>query len=429
MKFIKNLLFIFLSVVIFFYAFKKSNKNIFDDYYFIYFTISLLILIFGIYFIFLKNETKNKIIIVFFSTTISLYLVEGFAGYQYSSNWTKKVKEKKNYDKRSVFDAYISYKNKYSDLKFRLGPSHFRYDNELLPLSTFSNSTIFVCNENGYYMTYKSDMYGFNNPNIEWNNKNQIMMIGDSFTEGNCVYEKYNIAGNLKQKLNTENIINLGMGGNGPLTNYATIREYFFKVNPKFVLWFHYEGNDFDDLKKELNSKILNKYLINENFTQKLALKQKEIDTKLNKYLSVNEKNISRLSEQNKFDWSRFFKLYTLREQTVHTFFTKPHEIKDEFYLIINKAKEFTEKNNAEFYFVYLPQFHRYSSFYSFQNSKNYKKTLDFLKENTINYIDINKEIIEKVEDPLELFPFRSAGHYNEKGYEFIAEAIYSNLK
>jgi len=63
MKFIKNLLFIFLSVVIFFYAFKKSNKNIFDDYYFIYFTISLLILIFGIYFIFLKNETKNKIII------------------------------------------------------------------------------------------------------------------------------------------------------------------------------------------------------------------------------------------------------------------------------------------------------------------------------------------------------------------------------
>jgi len=81
------------------------------------------------------------------------------------------------------------------------------------------------------------------------------------------------------------------------ITSGKTIREYFFKVNPKFVLWFHYEGNDFDDLKKELNSKILNKYLINENFTQKLALKQKEIDTKLNKYLSVNEKNISMFSK------------------------------------------------------------------------------------------------------------------------------------
>ena len=56
-----------------------------------------------------------------------------------------------------------------------------------------------------------------------------------------------------------------------------------------------------------------------------------------------------------------------------------------------------------------MPQFHRYSSFYSFQNSKNYKKTLDFLKKNSINYIDINKEIVEKVEDPLELFPFKSA--------------------
>ena len=50
----------------------------------------------------------------------------------------------------------------------------------------------------------------------------------------------------------------------------------WFKVNPKVVLWFHYEGNDFQELKRELNRKILNKYLINENFTQKLVLKQNE---------------------------------------------------------------------------------------------------------------------------------------------------------
>ena len=100
-------------------------------------------------------------------------------------------------------------------------------------------------------------MFGFNNPNQEWNKKNGILLLGDSFTAGECVYEKDNIAGNLRQKINDKKIINLGMGGNGPLSNYATLKEYFLKVNPKVVFWFHYEGNDFDDLKKELDNKIL----------------------------------------------------------------------------------------------------------------------------------------------------------------------------
>ena len=340
------------------------------------------------------------------------------------------LKKKNDYDIRSSFEAYISYKEKYDDLKFRIIPKQFWNDNnsKLLPLSTFSNSTIFNCNENGYFSIWKSDMFGFNNPNQEWDKKNGILLLGDSFTAGECVYEKDNIAGNLRQRMNNK-IINLGMGGNGPLTNYASLKEYFFKVNPKVVFWFHYEGNDFDDLKKELNNKILKEYLLNDNFTQDLIIKQNEIDYKLNKFLSKNEEKISKKAYQNRFDWARFFKLYTVREITIHSIFSKPHEITEEFYLIINKSKNFIEKNNSEFYFVYLPQFHRYSNYFSFQNSKNYKKIIRYLKNNKIKYIDVNKEIFQKTKDPLDLFPFKSAGHYNEKGYRLIAETIYKKLK
>jgi len=431
LKIIKNFLFIFISFCIFIYSFNKSNNNIFNDYYFIYFLFSGLVLAFGVFFIFFKNEIKNIIILVFSYIIISLYLVEGFIGYQYYQNYSNKIKEKKDYDIRSSFDAYMSYKEKYDDLKFRVIPKQFWKENdaELLPLSTFSNNTIFNCNENGYFSIWKSDMFGFNNPNQEWNKKNEILLLGDSFAAGECVNEKDNIAGNLKQKLNNKKIINLGMGGNGPLSNYATLKEYFLKVNPKVVFWFHYEGNDFDDLRQELDNEILKKYLLNDNFTQELIIKQKEIDYKLNEFLSKNEKHINKAAYQNKFNWTRFFKLYTVREITIHSIFSKPHKIPKEFHLIINKSKNFIEKNNSEFYFVYLPQFHRYSNYFSFQNSKNYKKTINYLKKNKIKYIDINKEVFQKIRDPLDLFPFRSAGHYNEKGYKLIAETIYKKLK
>ena len=430
-KIIKNFLFIFLSLCIFIYSFNKSNNNIFDNYYLTYFIFSGLVLIFGIFFVFLKNEIKKIIIVVFFSILFSLYLIEGFIGYQYYQNYTNKIKEKKDYDIRSSFDAYMSYKEKYDDLKFRIIPKQFWKEKnaELLPLSTFSNNTIFNCNENGYFAIWKSDMFGFNNPNQEWNKKNGILLLGDSFTAGECVYEKDNIAGNLRQKMNNIKIINLGMGGNGPLSNYATLKEYFLKVNPEVVFWFHYEGNDFDDLKKELDNKILRKYLLDDSFTQELIIKQHEVDYKLNKFLSKNEERISKKTYQNKFDWARFFKLYTVREITIHSIFLKPHKIPEEFYLIINKSKNFIEKNNSEFYFIYLPQFHRYSNYFSFQNSKNYEKIIKYLNKNKIKYIDINKEVFEKIKDPLDLFPFKSAGHYNEKGYRLIAETIYKKLK
>ena len=39
---------------------------------------------------------------------------------------------------------------------------------EIFPLSGYSNSETINCRENGYYSIFKSDRYGFNNPDDEW---------------------------------------------------------------------------------------------------------------------------------------------------------------------------------------------------------------------------------------------------------------------
>tara|TARA_Y100000591_G_scaffold326516_1_gene349350 strand:+ start:846 stop:1169 length:324 start_codon:yes stop_codon:yes gene_type:complete len=43
--------------------------------------------------------------------------------------------------------------------------------NKTIPLSGISNAETIYCNENGYYSIYKSDRFGFNNPDKEWDKK------------------------------------------------------------------------------------------------------------------------------------------------------------------------------------------------------------------------------------------------------------------
>ena len=92
----------------------------------------------------------------------------------------------------------------------------------------------------------------------------------------------------------------------------------------------------------------------------------------------------------------------------------------------LSLAKNLAIKNNSKFYFVYLPDYNRYKKDY---NNTNYNLVKDIVNELDISFIDINKEVFEKEQNPLKLFPFELFGHYNEVGYKKIAETIYQFTK
>ena len=79
------------------------------------------------------------------------------------------------------------------------------------------------------------------------------------------------------------------MGGNGPLIEYATLREYL-NTNVKKVLWIYYEGNDLSDLNLEKKNNILINYLKDLNFTQNLKFRQNKIDNLLLNLIKKSEK-------------------------------------------------------------------------------------------------------------------------------------------
>lgn len=69
-----------------------------------------------------------------------------------------------------------------------------------------------------------------------------------------------------------------------------------------------------------------------------------------------------------------------------------------------------------------MPEYNRYKIDYDKKNGKLVEKIVTDLK---IPFIDIHKEVFEKEQSPLKLFPFELGGHYNIEGYKKSAEIIY----
>ena len=63
--------------------------------------------------------------------------------------------------------------------------------------------------------------------------KIEFFLVGDSFVHGACVNEKDTISGNIRKKIKPGSVLNLGYGDNGPLLEYATLREYLPLTNTK----------------------------------------------------------------------------------------------------------------------------------------------------------------------------------------------------
>ena len=65
------------------------------------------------------------------------------------------------------------------------------------------------------------------------------------------------------------------------------------------------------------------------------------------------------------------------------------------------------------------------------ENRESYKELInvtEMVKSLNIPIIDIHKELFEKHNDPLSLFPFRKRAHYNALGYQLVSETIFNTI-
>jgi hypothetical protein len=445
---ILNYIFLFISILVFLYTIYKS-EFIWDgtrrEYYIKYYLVSCFLIFISIIFLFLSEKIKKKLFIFFNCIIISIYSIEIYLIYtqsNYKFEELERVKIKaelhnkkyfEKYDTRSKLEIFDDLKKKNDKVSVTTHLSDYlNFGNlDFFPLGSKSLSETILCNENGYYAIYKSDRYGFNNPDWEWDQKMiEYLVLGDSFAHGACVNRPDDLASVLR-KYSNKSVLNLGFSDLGPLSEFATLKEYFPNdVKVKNIIWFFYEGNDIYDLESELQIPFLSKYLNDERFSQNLKFKQEEIDKLVlkitNKKLSEkNSTNLAGIHDGIDDKMSLFTKFINfVKLNKIRNFYLpKP---KKELTEIFKKTQEFAKKNNSELHIVYLPAYQRYKGL-GHSNIKNQIKNIS--KKLNINLIDIDEEIFSKEKDPFMLFPFKMYGHYTVEAYDKISKKIYSLIR
>jgi lysophospholipase L1-like esterase len=313
---------------------------------------------------------------------------------------------------------------------------------EVIPLAGVSATATLLCNENGPWVHYRSDSHGFNNSEEAWRFPTlDVAALGDSFTHGYCVPRDRNFVDLIRQR--TAATLNLGIAGDGPLLMLATLEEYLPPLRPKTVLWFYYEGNDLTDLQTERRSALLRGYL-SDGFRQPDLARQQSIDQAiLAEIPRLMARERADLENRNR-PWPTLArgvmtvaKLTRVRDRLAPLGATDPEAVataadfaganNEVFREILRQAKLRVERWNGQLYFVYLPEWSRYTAYRSWGKERR-DDVLKLVRSLGIPIIDIDP-VFQAHGDPLSLFPFRGVGHYTEAGHRLVAEAVLRDLQ
>ncbi len=319
-----------------------------------------------------------------------------------------------------------------------------------LPLSGVANRRTVFSNESGQRIYYESDEHGFNNPHSIWGAGDlQIAILGDSYSHGAGVAPQDITAAHIRERF--PRTLTLGMAANGPLMEYASLKEYVVDLKPHIVLWAYYM-NDLSDLDVEKQSPLLRRYVDDDDFRQGLAAKQPKVDEVLTAYLEDVERQAPQhwsprldavgLTRRSTPLWLQDLitteahssvagalrldgSIWTVTKRFLEVnYFEQPPDY-ELFERILGKARDTVASWGGRLYFVYLPAV-------SYLGRRGNPVVLDraevlaVVQRLGIPLIDVHKVFAERP-DSYRL-RFNDESHATEEGYALHAKVILDGL-
>lgn len=318
----------------------------------------------------------------------------------------------------------------------------------VLPLGGVSNKHVVYCNEGGKWAEYESDEHGFNNPKGLWARETlDVAMLGDSYTQAQCVAQDANAAHWIRQRF--PGTVNLAMSGNGPLIELAGLEEMVAKKKPKIVLW-NYYNNDLGDLSVEKQHPMLMRYLEEDGFSQRLPERQAKIDAALVDVSAKIEALAPRwpawmesigLSRRSSPVWlgdmvmreshssaTAVMRLDRLAFALQSVAVKDVYNIEPDFPLfkrVLARAKSRVESWGGKLVFVYVADMF-YLQYKGKRMHHNRDKVLEAAREVGVQVIDTMPAFMA-VDDPMKVMAHLES-HCNEAGYKLLAETILKGL-
>ncbi|MBF0424563.1 MAG: hypothetical protein HQL66_01905 [Magnetococcales bacterium] len=417
-----------LFLVVFYY--REQTIELYAGYHINYF-VSIFFIIFWFIVLRLNDSIILNVVVLATSLLFGIYLIEMTINIR--TVWVvTKLNGMFTFDQRKASTVLKEMRAHGEDVVLYVSPADFiknkvlSGDGTLYPLGGISGQTTIFCDEGGKHRHYRSDRHGFNNPDTAWEApETDWLLTGDSFTHGFCVDPGEDIAGQMRVATG-ESVLNLGSGGDGPLLELATLKEFAASHKPKRVIWLYFEGNDLShDLPVEKSIPTLMNYL-DPNFSQDLPHRQAEVDRKLERYV---EQRIADESGSPPPEPSLARKILFL--QAVRTYLYGMYQqrviVDPLFARILTAARDRVAAWGGQLYFVYLPEWDRYKGIARDHDAyKKRREVIDLARGLHLPVIDIHQEVFLNYPDRFSLFPYYDlkTAHYNAKGYAAVAKAI-----
>lgn len=289
---------------------------------------------------------------------------------------------------------------------------------DLMPLMGVSTATTVLCNEIGTFSIYNSDEHGFNNPQ-NMPDEVDVLLVGDSFMQGQCMPPGKDIAGLLRGR--GYSVYTIGNSGAGALLELATLMEYGLRKQPKVVIW-GYAGNDPSDTRAELLHPKLRRYLEEDGYSQNLVQRQPEIDAYWRDLL-VRKKLLEPKPDAPKVWKARepsirdLVTLYALRRMLGLRRGSKG-DWRGSYRKILTRGRTLIEAQGGKMYFIPFPYFNLV------RDAPEQRRTIfDIVEPTGITMINVDTIFFEHP-DKLAMFPLSLPGHFSEAGYALVTQGI-----
>ena len=279
-------------------------------------------------------------------------------------------------------------------------------------------------------LIFATDQYGYRENLDELYKKTNFLLIGDSFTMSICENKPNDLKSQLQKLNETYTYLNLGVHGINYVNQLAIILSETKNTNFDNLIWFFYEGNDYND-----NINLLNKYII-------------RIGNKHHKQAVLDSPRVEDYLINKEFKISSFYKFKVWLAETVNGIssllkYFKTYDVllnDSEYDQALKIAKNYLEKKNVKNkYIYYIPSWQRLTNYKSkklnlYSNNPQIIQ-LDQLKEtvrknaekNGFIFID-GEEIFINQDNPLKVFHYELNTHFNKYGYNLLATDVYKNI-
>lgn len=301
------------------------------------------------------------------------------------------------------------------------GAPVFRLDDRpVFPLAGIGSAQTVFCNESGDWVLYRSDRFGFRNPDAVWDNeKLDVAFVGDSFTQGVCVEDGAVPASMVRSRF--PRTVNLGQTGNGPLIMLATIREYLAVKRPRLVVWNFYEGNDFpSDLDWEAYNPILMKYL-DTGYSQELTGKAGRLDALLRDYMNARLDHGPRQESVQPKETPIKDTLLLRRIRTLAAPVRRESPQYELLHQTLAEAIRTVHGWGGKMLFVYLPSNNRY--LITDTGNPERDAVLGIARDLGLPIVDVHADGFARAARANDYFAF-TGSHYNEAGYRVTGQLV-----